>query len=224
MPIDYSGPEGDTYHQERHKEIFGNQALLSAWGAYAHHTYVPGLEQRHALLEIGAGTGINLMHMKNIANVYAVEPAEFAREHCRSLGINAFPALEELPEDIRFDYILMRHVLEHVPEPLGQLQSIKNFLKPGGSLVLVLPVEPQVPSYDTSDMDHHLYCWNIQTLGNLLRLAEYNLESGRINYYNGRQIFLRVFDMFGVAAYAKCMSLLGRLTSSSEIIVSATPA
>ncbi len=37
------------------------------------------------------------------------------------------------------DFVIASHVLEHLVEPLGQLQDIYRVLKPGGTLLLLLP-------------------------------------------------------------------------------------
>jgi hypothetical protein len=108
-PINYSGQEGDLYHRQRHGEIFGNKDLIRAWGEYAHITYLDGVAPGQRVLEIGAGTGINLHSVNKVADVVAIEPAEEARNHCERLGIKALPSIADLPSDERFDYVLMRH-------------------------------------------------------------------------------------------------------------------
>ncbi|MBU0480049.1 MAG: class I SAM-dependent methyltransferase [Proteobacteria bacterium] len=217
--INYTGQEGDQYHRLRHGEIFGNEDLITAWGRYAQATYLSEVTSAHKVLEIGAGTGINLSSVNKLADVVAVEPAEEAREHCRKLGIKAVSSLDDLPTDVRFDYILMRHVLEHTNEPRQFLVTVRNMLAQGGKLVLVLPVESPYKKIDPGDIDHHLYCWNRQTIGNLLTSLGYRVTEARINRYNGRRIFLPVFKFFGVGVYGKLLSILGTIIPHSEIIV-----
>lgn len=217
--INYSGQEGNLYHRMRHSEIFGNEDLITAWGNYAQATYLSEVTSGHKVLEIGAGTGINLHSVNRLADVLAVEPAEEARVHCRKLGLKAISSIEDLPADTRFDYILMRHVLEHIAEPNKLLVRVRDILAPGGKLVLVLPVESPYKKIDPNDIDHHLYCWNRQTIGNLLTSLGYDVREARVNRYNGRRIFLPVFKLFGVGLYSKLLSLLGALIPHSEIIV-----
>lgn len=55
-----------------------------------------------------------------------------------------------------FDFILLRLVLEHVPDPVGALKSLARLLKPGGRMVVIdndfdlhLRTFPPVPQLDT---------------------------------------------------------------------------
>jgi SAM-dependent methyltransferase len=40
---------------------------------------------------------------------------------------------------IKFDFIVASHVLEHVPDPVGWLNQLSNFLNPGGFVFLAVP-------------------------------------------------------------------------------------
>jgi SAM-dependent methyltransferase len=217
--IKYSGQAGDEYHRIRHKEIFGNDELIKAWGSYAQETYLKGVRPGHRVLEVGAGTGFNLHSVNGVADVTAIEPSEEAREHCRGLGINTLPSIEDLPTDARFDYILMRHVLEHVEEPVRLLVRSQELLAPDGKLVLVLPVESPFKKINPDDIDHHLYCWNRQTMGNLLASHGFKVTQARINPFNGRRIFLPVFRWAGLRYYSALMKFLGMVIPHSEIIM-----
>jgi 2-polyprenyl-3-methyl-5-hydroxy-6-metoxy-1,4-benzoquinol methylase len=162
--IDYSGQDGNVYHRVRHREIFGNAELISAWGAYAAAVYFRGVKPHHRILEIGAGTGINVAGVSRTAAVTAVEPAEEAREHCKKLGIRCFRSLEDLPAGQAYDFVLMRHVLEHVEDPCALLRQARELLETGGRAVIVVPVEWPYKRINRRDIDHHLYGWNRQTL------------------------------------------------------------
>jgi hypothetical protein len=83
----------------------------------------------------------------------------------------------------------------------------------------VLPVESPFKKADRNDIDHHLYCWNRQTMANLLSSVGYRVTGARINRFNGRRILLPVFKRFGVRLYSKLLTLLGLLIPHSEIIM-----
>ena len=46
---------------------------------------------------------------------------------------------EVFEDEVRFDYVLASHVIEHVPNVIGWLMEISEILRPGGFLSLVAP-------------------------------------------------------------------------------------
>jgi 2-polyprenyl-3-methyl-5-hydroxy-6-metoxy-1,4-benzoquinol methylase len=48
----------------------------------------------------------------------------------------------------RFDYILLCHVIEHIPNPIGYLQDLENLLKPNGIIFLAIPDKRRTPDKD----------------------------------------------------------------------------
>lgn len=220
--IDYSHAEGDEYHRARHPEMIGNQPLIRAWAHYAHAVYFSFLSPGASVLEIGAGLGNNLTHLLQNHKVWAVEPSPLAREHCGSLGIPAYASVAELGNEARFDAILLRHMLEHVREPYQLLSEVKELLKPNGRLVVILPVESPFRKINPKDLDHHLYVWNPQSIHNLLRSCGYDGIEVKVNWYNGRRLFLPVYQWAGVKAYQSVLAVLGRLRGRSELIITAT--
>ena len=217
----YSSAEGDAYHAARHKEFFENPLLTRAMADFVRLTYFADLKPGQRVLEIGAGLGTNLLGIKDIAKVTAVEPSKLAREHCQSLGIEALASLDELPKDTTFDYVLLRHVIEHVQDPRKMLLDAKPLLAPGGKLIVALPIEPIEAPPVPNDLDHHLYSWTRQTIHNLLRECGYREIETRLNYRNGRKLLLPVYRWFGAKAYARGLWALGRLRGLSEIVAEA---
>jgi SAM-dependent methyltransferase len=103
--------------------------------------------RRGRLVEIGSGLGF-LLH-SFVSDGWAglgIDPDPLCCEHARKiLGLDVISGtLSEaaLPPD-SVDCVVMLHVLEHVPDPLGTLRQILRVLKPGGVLVL------ETPRYDT---------------------------------------------------------------------------
>ena len=217
--IDYASADGDAYHRERHSEFLDNPTLTKAWAEFIHRVYFPKLPAGATLLEVGAGLGTNLLSVKAVADVYAVEPSPAARAECAKHGLRAFAKLTDLPVALRFDVILIRHVLEHVPDPRAMLLEVQPLLKPNGELILALPSEPPFAAPDPKDIDHHLYSWNRQTIANLLTDCGYTVVEARLNWRNGRRLFLPLYRMFGIGAYAFALRTLGWLRRYCEIVV-----
>jgi len=85
--------------------------------------------------------------------------------------------------DIRFDYILASHVIEHVPDMLGWLNHLLQSLRPGGRIILAIPDKRYTFDYLRPE----------STLGQIM---EAHLEQ-RV-----RPSFSQVYDAFGMAVKA----------------------
>lgn len=46
---------------------------------------------------------------------------------------------EVVPDNLKFDYVIASHVIEHVPDMISWLQDIGHVLKPSGILSLIVP-------------------------------------------------------------------------------------
>jgi ubiquinone/menaquinone biosynthesis C-methylase UbiE len=103
------------------------------------------------VLEIGAGTGLNLPHYPPTAQLTLTEPVAPMRarleERVRATGRHAdvvdAPA-EALPfADGVFDVVVSTLVLCTVDDPDGALREIRRVLRPGGELVFIEHVRAQ---------------------------------------------------------------------------------
>jgi len=103
--------------------------------------YLPLLKNQ-LLLDVGCGSGDRLARLtglgwKTWGLDFDPQAVEVARNRgcevrCGSLEEAAYPAET-------FDVVMMSHVIEHVPAPLGTLKECFRILKPGGRLVLATP-------------------------------------------------------------------------------------
>jgi SAM-dependent methyltransferase len=95
-----------------------------------------------ALLDVGCGRGdLAAAFTRRGWRASGIEPSPEACAVARSQGVDAHAGtLEsvELPGDA-FDAVVMRHSLEHVPDPLGALAKVFGLLRPGGQLAVSVP-------------------------------------------------------------------------------------
>jgi SAM-dependent methyltransferase len=121
----------------------GDEARYAAASyAEALRTRLAELPDRQSALEIGAGNGALLAHLKamGFAEVIGIEPSleavhDAAPEVRPLLRVRSFDP-GDLPE-AHFSLIVANQTIEHVAEPLALLAAARALLKPGGLLMMV---------------------------------------------------------------------------------------
>ena len=109
------------------------------------------------ILELGAGTGHNLAMLSRFGKVEASELDPIARDLAserlgRPVVEAALPDLSMFPAGT-YDLVALLDVLEHVPDDKGSLHAIYQLLKPGGALLLTVPINPWM--WSAHDVAHH---------------------------------------------------------------------
>lgn len=117
-------------------------------------------------------------------NAKGVEVSQMAAEFARqTYGLEIFHGYLEqaaFPAE-SFDVVTIRHVLEHVPEPLAMLAEARRILKPGGLLLVAVPnvncLGFKVAGVDWwwIDPPTHLYYFTPQTLQRALESAGFRI-------------------------------------------------
>ena len=109
------------------------------------------------ILELGAGTGHNLAMLSRFGKVEASELDPIARDLAserlgRPVVEAALPDLSMFPAGA-YDLVALLDVLEHVPDDKASLHAIYQLLKPGGALLLTVPINPWM--WSAHDVAHH---------------------------------------------------------------------
>ncbi|MEM7273373.1 MAG: class I SAM-dependent methyltransferase [Actinomycetota bacterium] len=129
----------------------------------------------------------------------------------------------ELPLD-GFPLIVSSHALEHVPDPVGALQSWQRRLGPGGRLVIAVPnsLQPLLLARALARRpkanEGHYYIWDRATFENFCQLAGFRIVDRAVDYVPLAPV--RVRERLPVIARAE-RTLLGPLPqfSNSHIVV-----
>jgi SAM-dependent methyltransferase len=176
----YQAEQGARYHRDKR----GIPESAYPWiAALRARKIQPQVAPADTVLEYGVGTGWNLAALqcqRRLGFDLAESVAPILAQH----GIEFIGTTAALAEG-SVDVCLCHHVLEHTPLPPQALADIARLLCPGGKLLLFVPYEKErrYRRYDASEPNHHLYSWNVQTLGNLVAAAGFEILEARIGRF-----------------------------------------
>jgi SAM-dependent methyltransferase len=161
------------------------------------------------ILEIGCGTGHNLVMLKRFGRVDAIEIDDAARALAsRRLGhavmAAPLPALSGV-EDRAYDLVALLDVLEHVGEDREALESIARKLKPDGRILIAVPAHPWMWSaHDV--VNHHKRRYTRRTLRAVIEAAGLKVEM--LSWFNSL--------LFPLAAAARFAGKVRRKEDSDD--------
>ncbi len=166
----YRGPAGERYYSYQ-SQFAAITAQLSA------RKFVKHIRPSDVVLDFGCGGGFVLSAI-TCNRRFGIEVNPVAREIAETNGLTCFETLDQIA-DQTIDVVISHHSLEHVPSPLIILQQLQSKLKPGGLLLLVVPIDDwrTQKQYDPSEINHHLYTWTPLLLGHLLSEAGFDTEN-----------------------------------------------
>lgn len=168
----YTDKAGCAYYQVRRKSRSDVAQLKYAelFQAYVQPT--------QTVLDYGCGTGGILRNLVCGARL-GVEINEPAIAAAKARGIEVFQSPDTIPDQCA-DVVISNHALEHVEQPLAVLRQLRDKLRIGGRLVIVVPAEESTirrgSRWKPDDPHQHLYCWTPLTLGNLVTVAGFQVD------------------------------------------------
>jgi SAM-dependent methyltransferase len=186
--------------------------------------FAPFVTPADVVLDFGCGSGYILAGLA-CRERYGIEVNPVARMKAPRI-VKVQATVDDLPGDLAFDVIISHHALEHVDNPLGQLEQLRSRLKPGGKMVFVVPSElwPRQRVYHSGDINQHLYTWTPLTLGNLFDRA--GLAVGRVELL-GHRLLPRTSTLYGWmpdSVFHFCCQAWARMTWTRQIrIVAVKP-
>ena len=188
----------ETYYDNKY---FDWQAPIGEFGGWANLTkFRPFIDNDFNVIDFGCGGGYLLKNIRCKEKI-GVEVNNSAREQAQQNGIRTVESSMDIDEQWA-DLIISNHALEHVPDPLSELQNLKRLLKPNGKIVFYVPCESIHLAYRNNDVNQHLFTWSPMCLGNIFSEAGYFIEESapyyhqwppknyrRIARWGGRQLF-----------------------------------
>lgn len=138
------------------------------------------------ILDAGCGTGGNLAMLKEFGDVTGVELEHMAVEAARQRTGGSVRILEGgipdgLPKGESFDVITMFDVLEHLDDPVGAVNALRELLTPTGQLVITVPAFQFLWSKH-DDLNHHKRRYDFTELTR--HLEQGGMKVGFHSYFN----------------------------------------
>lgn len=174
----YFGARGEAYAAQKQYDPF------NIGHAIDFEYFRPYLKGPDVVLDFGCGNGgILRLVAKRVRHADGLEVNLASATIARQQGFNVFSLIEEVPKRT-YDVIVSNHVLEHVRDVCGTLEQLRECLKPGGRIVVKLPIDDARTSYQRTwtpnDSDHHIQTWTPRLFGNVLFESGYQVDECRI--------------------------------------------
>ena len=141
-------------------------------------------DRRPRILDVGCGTGANLLMLSQFGDAEGVDISENALAFCRERGLAnvKLGAAEKLPyDDGTFDLVTALDVVEHLDDDLGGLSEMRRVLRPGGRVLLFVPTFMFLWGVQ-DDVSNHRRRYRLPELRRVLEQAGFEVE--RTTYAN----------------------------------------
>jgi SAM-dependent methyltransferase len=141
-------------------------------------------DRRARILDVGCGTGANLLMLSQFGDAEGVDLSEDALAFCRERGLEKVKlgAAEKLPyDDGTFDLVTALDVVEHLDDDLAGLREMQRVLRPGGRVLLFVPTFMFLWGLQ-DDVSNHRRRYRLPELRRVLEQAGFEIE--RTTYAN----------------------------------------
>ncbi len=133
----------------------------------------------------------------------------------------------DYPEN-HYDLITMWDVIEHVPDPMSQIEKVASLLRPGGVFALATPDVDSLPAQITGKRwvgyklsEEHVYYVSVKTLSNMLDRAGFDvIHTYHVGKYVTISLFLNRLSMYlpFVARIGQALERIFKLSEKSAYI------
>ena len=140
-------------------------------------------KKQNRILEIGCYDGYVLCHLKKMGfSVTGCDPskgASIGKKFGLDIKKRFFKVDDFLKEGLKYEVIIFRHFLEHLPKPVDFLKALKEVLTPEGMLIFEVPnVEPYLKNGGTGIFSfQHLQYFSKASIYRLIENSDLQLMS-----------------------------------------------
>src|ERR1044071_6247096 len=168
-------------------------------------------DRRPRILDVGCGTGANLLMLSKYGDAEVVDVSEDALAFCRERGLDKvrLGAGEQLPyDDGTFDLVTAFDVVEHMDDDLAGLSEMRRVLRPGGRVLLFVPTFMFLWGLQ-DDVSHHRRRYRLSQLRRVLERAGFEIE---------RSTYANITFFLPILLVRKLMRLTGIKTDTENTI------
>ncbi|MEZ9526974.1 class I SAM-dependent methyltransferase [Enterovibrio norvegicus] len=165
-----------------------------------------------SVLDFGCGNGnfLDKLRCSGIKNIYGYDFDSKALEIAKTKNCNI---LESIDTSIKFDVVFMNHVIEHISDPLSEIEKIRGILKEGGVLYITTPNTNSITRRIFRDRwrgwetPRHVNMFNTSSAKMLLSKSGYSTISSGITTRNS--MFIGIYNESFIGCFWK--SKIGKL-------------
>jgi SAM-dependent methyltransferase len=168
-------------------------------------------DRRPRILDVGCGTGANLLLLSKYGDAEGVDVSEDALAFCRERGLSdvKLGAGEELPyDDNTFDLVTAFDVVEHMDDDLAGLSEMFRVLRPGGHALLFVPTFMFLWGLQ-DEVSNHRRRYRLPELRRVLEKAGFEIE---------RSTYANITFFLPILLVRKLMRLTGIRTETENTI------
>src|ERR1044071_260122 len=188
-------------------------------------------DRRPRILDVGCGTGANLLMLSKYGEAEGVDISEDALAFCRERGLDKvrLGAGEKLPyDDGTFDLVTAFDVVEHMDDDLAGLREMRRVLRPGGRVLLFVPTFMFLWGVQ-DDVSHHRRRYRLSQLRRVLERAGFEIERStyaNITFFLPILLMRKLMRFTGIKAESEnninvsaLNGILGRMLGAESLIL-----
>ena len=150
-------------------------------GTFLHWMKLGAVRLSSPVLDIGCGNGELLRRMRlwGFTHLVGIDPHMAGELQVDGLSLRRLELRDVVSQ---FEFIMLHHVLEHLPSPVDTLKDVRGRLRPGGRVLIRLPLAGSVPAREYGadwfhlDAPRHLVVPSLVGMGDLARRAGFSIE------------------------------------------------
>jgi SAM-dependent methyltransferase len=162
-------------------------------------------DQRPHILDVGCGTGANLLLLSKYGDAEGVDVSSDALSFCRERGLQKVKqgTAEQLPyDDATFDLVTALDVVEHLDDDLAGLKEMRRVLRPGGRVLIFVPTFMFLWGLQ-DDVSNHRRRYRMSELRGVLEKAGFEVQRttyANITFFLPILIMRRLMRLTGIKA------------------------